>query len=145
MLLLVLCLVAFVSGEGGVYLLHLPWGYALVVAIVSAGLGMLSWQGGGGRVVLPKDEAFEHFIREMAAHCPWMTRKDIVLLRWAFCPCHPSLLLNQEVDVVANAALSLAERAREAGDLGWAGVFEFRYQDVCAWKQGTVWPPLPHP
>ncbi len=140
--LLVLCLLALLSGEGWVIMSHLPWVDALWVALFMGALALVSWRMGGVIPLPLGEEAFEQFIHEMIGLCPWMTRNDVLLLRQVFGYMSPSAPIDQDLNVVAQAALHLAERARSAGDAQRAWAFEQRYREVCAWKQGQAyaWP-----
>jgi len=132
---------AFVAGEGGVLLKQWPVGYAVVVAMVSLGLGWVSWWKAGGTSPSASDASSEQFIEEMKGLCPWMTGEDAVLLRRAFV----TMGWHDDLRVVADAAFHLCERARTVGDERRAWVFWQRYLEVCAWQQGQEysWPALP--
>ncbi len=141
--LVLLCLLAFVAGEGGVLLKQWPVGYAVVVAVVSLGLGWVSLWKGGVTSPSASDASSEQFIEEMKGLCPWMTWEDVVLLRRAFVSV--TMGWHDDLSVVADAALHLFERARATGDERRAWVFWQRYLEVCAWQQGQeyTWPALP--
>jgi hypothetical protein len=143
--LLLLCMMAFLSGEGGVLLKQLPGEYAIGVAMVCGVLGCVSWWRGGTTNQQRGDAPFEQFIAEMKGVCPWMTWDDTVLMRQAFSSVNPLSRGDGDLDVVAQAALRLAERARATGDERRAWVCWQRYLEVCAWQQGQEypWPALP--
>jgi hypothetical protein len=140
-----LCLMAFLVGEGGVLLKHFPVAYAIGVAMVCGVLGCLSWWKGGTTNQQRSDAPFEQFIVEMKGVCPWMTWDDMVLMRQAFSSLNPLSRGDGDLDVVAQAALRLAERACLYHDEQRAWAFWQRYQEVRAWQQGQeyTWLPLP--
>ncbi len=143
--LVLVCILAFLSGEGGVLLKHLPVGYAIAVAMVCAVVGWLSWWKGGTTHQQRGDASFESFIAEMKGVCPWMTGEDVVLVRQAFSSLHPLSRGDEDLDGVAQAALHLAERACLCHDEQRAWGFWQRYLEVRAWQQGQeyTWLPLP--
>jgi hypothetical protein len=143
--LALVCIVAFLAGEGGVLLKHLPVGYVIGVALVCGVVGWLSWWKGGTTNQPRGDASFESFIAEMKGVCPWMTSEDVVLVRKAFSSLFPPSGGAEDLDVVAQAALCLAERACLCHDERRAFAFWQRYQEVRAWQQGQeyAWLPLP--
>ena len=143
--LVLVCMLAFLSGEGGVLLKQLSVGYAIGVAMVCGVVGWLSWWKGGTTNQPRGDVSFESFIAEMKGVCPWMTGEDVVLVRQAFSSLHPLSGGDEDLDVVAQAALCLAERACLCHDEQRAWAFWQRYQEVHAWQQGQeyTWLPLP--
>jgi len=143
--LVLVCIVAFLAGEGGVLLKHLPVGYAVGVALVCGVVGWLSWWKGGTTNQQRGDASFESFIAEMKGVCPWMTWDDVVLVRQAFSSVHPLSGGDEDLEGVAQAALRLAERACLCHDERRAFAFWQRYQEVRAWQQGQeyTWLPLP--
>ena len=143
--LVLLCLMAFLAGEGGVLLKQLPVAYAIGVALGCGVLGCVSWWKGGTTNQQRGDAPFEQFIAEMKGVCPPITWGDVVALRQAFSSLSPSSGGDEDVDVMAQAALRLAEQARATGDERRAWVFWQRYLEVCAWQQGQeyTWPALP--
>src|SRR2546422_914865 len=102
--LVLVCMLAFLSGEGGVLLKHLPVGYAIGVALVYGVVGWLSWWKGGTTHQPRGDASFESFIVEMKDVCPWMTSDDEVLVRQAFASLFPPSGGAEDLDGVAQAA-----------------------------------------
>ncbi len=143
--LALVCIVAFLSGEGGVLLKHLPVEYVIGVALVCSVLGCVSWWKSGTTNQQRGDVSFESSIAEMKGVCPWMTGEDVVLVRQAFSSVHPLSRGDEDLDGVAQAALRLAERACLCHDEQRAWAFWQRYQEVRAWQQGReyTWLPLP--
>ena len=143
--LALVCIVAFLAGEGGVLLKHLPVAYVIGVALVCGVVGWLSWWKGGTTNQQRGDASFESFIAEMKGVCPWMTPDDVVLVRQAFSSLFPPFGGDEDLEVVAQAALRLAERACLCHDEQRAWAFWQRYQEVRAWQQGReyTWLPLP--
>src|SRR5437588_8434666 len=143
--LVLVCMLAFLSGEGGVLLKQLSVGYAIGVAMVCAVVGWLSWWKGGTTKQQRGDASFESFIAEMKGVCPWMTWEDVVLVRQAFAFVHPLSRGDEDLDGVAQAALRLTERACLCHDERRAFAFWQRYQEVRACKLGQehTWLPLP--
>ena len=143
--LALVCIVAFLSGEGGVLLKHLPVEYVIGVAMVCGVVGWLSWRKGGTTNQQRGDASFESFIAEIKGVCPWMTGDDVVLVRQAFSSLFPPSGSDEDLEVVAQAALRLAERACLCHDEQRAWAFWQRYCEVRAWQQGQAytWLPLP--
>ena len=143
--LALVCLLAFLAGEGGVLLKHVPVEYVIGVAMVCGVVGWLSWWKGRTPNQQPGDASFESFIAEMKGVCPWMTWDDVVLVRQAFSSVHPLSGGDEDLDMVAQAALRLAERACLCHDERRAFAFWQRYQEVRACKLGQeyTWLPLP--
>ena len=143
--LALVCIVAFLAGEGGVLLKQLPVGYAVGVAMVCGVVGWLSWWKSGTANQQRGDASFESFIAEMKGVCPPITWEDVVLVRQAFALLFPPSGGAEDLDGVAQAALRLAERACMCHDEQRAWAFWQRYQEVRAWQQGQeyTWLPLP--
>ncbi len=143
--LVLVCGMAFLAGEAGVLLKHLSVEYVIGIAMVCAVVGWLSWWKGETRHQPRGDASSEPFIEEMKGVCPWMTEEDVVLLRQAFSSLFPPSDGDEDLDVVAQAALRLAERACLCHDERRAFAFWQRYQEVRAWQQGQeyTWLPLP--
>ena len=143
--LALVCIVAFLAGEGGVLLKQLPVEYVIGVALVCGVVGWLSWWKGGTANQPRGDASFESFIAEMKGVCPWMTSEDVVLVRQAFSSLFPPSGGAEDLDVVAQAALRLTERACLCHDERRAFAFWQRSQEVRAWQQGQEysWLPLP--
>ena len=143
--LVLLCVMAFLLGEGGVLLKHLPVVYGIGVAMVCGVLDCVSWWRGGTTNQQRGDAPFEQFIAEMKGVCPPITWDDTVLLRQAFSSVNPLSRADGDLDVVAHAALWLAERAWLCHDERRAWAFWQRYSEVRAWQQGQeyAWLALP--
>ena len=143
--LALVCGMAFLAGEGGVLLKHLPVEYVIGVALVCGVVGWLSWWKGGTTNQQRGDASFESFIAEMKGVCPWMTGEDVVLVRHAFSSLHPLSGGDEDLDGVAQAALRITERACLCHDEQRAWAFWQRYQEVRAWQQGReyTWLLLP--
>jgi hypothetical protein len=143
--LALVCIVAFLAGEAGVLLKHLPVAYVIGVALVCGVVGWLSWWKGGTTHQQRGDVSFEPFIAEMKGVCPWMTGDDVVLVRQAFSSLFPPSGGDEDLEVVAQAALRLTERACLCHDEQRAWAFWQRYQEVRAWQQGQeyTWLSLP--
>ena len=143
--LMLLCGMVLLVGEAGVLLTHGPVTYALGIALVCAVLGWVSWWQGDSTHQPRGDASFESFIAEMKDVCPWMTGKDVKLLRQAFASLFPPSRGEEDLDGVAQAALRLTERACLCHDERRAFAFWQRYQEVRAWQQGReyTWFPLP--
>ena len=143
--LALMCGMAFLAGEGGVLLKHLPVEYVIGGALVCSVLGCVSWWKSGTTNQPRGDVSCESFIAEMKGVCPWMTWEDVVLVRQAFSSVHPLSRGDEDLDGVAQAALRLAERACLCHDEQRAWAFWQRYQEVRAWQQGReyTWLPLP--
>jgi len=136
---------AFLTGEAGVLLKHVSIEYAVGIAMVCAVLGWLSWWKGETTKQQRGDASFEPFIAEMKGVCPWMTGEDVVLVRQTFASLFPPSGGDEDLEVVAQAALRVAERACLCHDEQRAWAFWQRYQEVRAWQQGReyTWLPLP--
>src|SRR5437763_1081442 len=138
-------MLAFLAGEGGVLLKHVSVEYGIGVAMLCGVLGCVSWWKGGTTKQQRADAALESFIAEMKGVCPPISGEDEVLVRQAFASLDPPSGGAEDLEVVAQAALRLAERACLFHDERRAWAFWQRYCEVraCELGQAYTWLPLP--
>jgi hypothetical protein len=97
--------------------------------------------------VTGREPEFEDVVAAMVRLCPWMVTADVVMVRrvWA---AHFGMLVDGVVDLgrMAGDLLGLWQRAEEAGDEDWRGIYGRWYGWVCEalWGGPYRWPDVSH-